>query len=169
MPKQLRIVHYPSPVLRRKTKFVKEFGPSVVKLGEQMLKVMKQENGIGLAAPQVGISKKIIVVSVADGEETYMLANPKVVWEGPVRESFVEGCLSFPDVEGEVLRPREVRVKAQTLDTGAEIEIPAEGLLARCLQHEIDHLNGILFIDHLAPRNRHQIEPQLKDLERVLA
>lgn len=169
MPKQLRIIHYPSAILRRKTKFVKEFGPNLFKLGEQMLKVMKQENGIGLAAPQVGLSKKIIVVSVSDGEETYMLANPKVVWEGPVQESFVEGCLSLPEVEGEVLRPRDIRVKAQALDTGEEFELEADGLLARCLQHEIDHLNGVLFIDHLTPRERHQVEPQLKDLERVLA
>lgn len=169
MAKHFSIVHYPVPVLRRKTKYIKSFGPSLVKLGEQMHKFMGRSSGIGLAAPQVGLSKKLIVVDVGEEYEPLMLANPKVVWESGDREKFVEGCLSLPGVEGPVIRPTQVRVTAQTLERGDEIEIEADGLLARCLQHEIDHLNAILFVDRLAPKHRHEIEPILQDLERAVA
>ena len=98
-----------------------------------------------------------------------MLANPKVTWQSDATESFVEGCLSLPGIEGPVVRPLEVRVSAQCLEDGGEFEFEADGLLARCLQHEIDHLNGTLFIDRLTPRDLHSVEPDLRELERSVA
>lgn len=169
MPKRLSIVCYPDAILRRKTKYIKKFGPSVTKLGEQMLSLMWESDGIGLAAPQVGISKKLIVVDVGAEEGPLMLANPKVVGQSEATESFVEGCLSLPEIEGPVVRPLEVRVSGQSLEDGEELEIEAGGLLARCLQHEIDHLNCQLFIDHLSPRNLHAVESDLRELERRVA
>ncbi len=168
-PKKLQIVHYPDPVLRRKTKFIKKFGPDLVRLGEQMLKFMVESNGIGLAAPQVGISKKMVVVHVGEGHDPLILINPKVTWKSNTTESYVEGCLSLPSIEGPVERPLKIKVRAQHPENGEEYEFEAEGLEARCIQHELDHLDGVLFIDHLAPKDRFEVQGGLRDLERALA
>ena len=134
---------YGDEILRKKARDVTVFDDNLKTLLEDMAETMKDANGVGLAAPQVGILKKVVVIDVGNG--LIELINPEIVFEeGEVVE--VEGCLSIPGVNGEVARPQKVKVKAQDRN-GKKIEIEGEDLLARALCHEIDHLNGILFVD----------------------
>lgn len=138
-----QIVEIGSEVLREKAVEVKQITPNIVKLIENMLETMYAADGVGLAAPQIGVSKRVIVVDVGDGPVD--LVNP-VVLEREGEESDVEGCLSIPGVQGEVVRA--AKVKVQGLNRKGELQdITAEGLFARALQHEIDHLEGVLFVD----------------------
>lgn len=133
------------PVLREKAKSVPEITPQIQRLLTDMVETMYDAEGIGLAAPQVGISKRIIVIDVQDETGVLKLINPEIVKrEG--KDLSVEGCLSFPGVAGEVERDESVTVRAQDID-GNTVEYCATGLLARAFQHEIDHLDGILFVD----------------------
>ena len=137
------IVEVGADVLREKAKEVREITPNILKLLDNMLDTMYAANGVGLAAPQIGVSKRVIVVDV--GEGPVELINP-VILASKGEENDVEGCLSIPGVTGDVSRAAWVRV--QGLDrNGKQTEIEAEGYLARAFQHEIDHLEGILFID----------------------
>jgi peptide deformylase len=138
-----KIVELGDPVLRKKCRPVPVVNRSIQKLLDDMAESMYAANGVGLAAPQVGISKRVVVVDVGDG--LWELVNPEIVYsEG--EEIGVEGCLSIPGVAGEVKRAYKVRVRG--LDRKGNIKvISAEGLGARALQHELDHLDGILFID----------------------
>lgn len=134
---------YGDDILRKKAKNVRVFNNSLTELLADMAETMKAANGVGLAAPQVGILKRAVVIDV--GEGLIELVNPRIVHqEGEAVE--VEGCLSIPGVLGEVARPQKVKVKAMDRE-GNPIEIEGEGLLARALCHEIDHLDGVLFID----------------------
>jgi peptide deformylase len=134
---------YGDDILRKKAKNVRVFNNSLSELLADMAETMKAANGVGLAAPQVGILKRAVVIDV--GEGLIELVNPRIVHqEGEAVE--VEGCLSIPGVLGEVARPQKVKVKAVDRE-GNPIEIEGEGLLARALCHEIDHLDGVLFID----------------------
>lgn len=134
---------YGDEILRKKAKNVKVFDDNLRILLEDMAETMKDANGVGLAAPQVGILKKVVVIDL--GEGLIELVNPEIISEeGEVVE--VEGCLSIPGVNGEVARPRKVKVRAMDRN-GKEFDIEGEGMLARAFCHEIDHLNGILFID----------------------
>lgn len=132
------------PVLRQKAMEVKKITPAVIRLLEDMLETMDAAQGIGLAAPQVGIEKRIIVIKLGKIDLTELI-NPIIIMaEG--EEVAVEGCLSFPGLYGEVKRAVEVEVEG--LDrNGSKIRVRSKGLLARALQHEIDHLDGILFVD----------------------
>ena len=143
MPNNECIRVYGDPVLRLKAKPVTEFNNRLKSLLEKMAKCMYQARGVGLAAPQVGVSVRAAVIDVGDGLIT--LVNPKITAaEG--EEVDVEGCLSLPGLIGDV--PRSARVTVQALDSeGKEKKISGDGLLARALQHELDHLDGILFID----------------------
>ncbi|KXG75557.1 Peptide deformylase [Fervidicola ferrireducens] len=130
-------------VLRKKSKKVTVFDEKLKELIEDMAETMKWANGVGLAAPQVGILKRVVVIDV--GEGLIELVNPEIIAEeGEVVG--VEGCLSIPGITGEVARPKKVKVRAQN-SKGEFIELEGEDLLARALCHEIDHLDGILFID----------------------
>lgn len=130
-------------VLRKKSKKVTVFDEKLKELIEDMAETMKWANGVGLAAPQVGILKRVVVIDV--GEGLIELVNPEIMAEeGEVVG--VEGCLSIPGITGEVARPKKVKVRAQN-SKGEFIELEGEDLLARALCHEIDHLDGILFID----------------------
>ena len=135
-----------SPVLRVDTRTVTEFTDELRQLAADMFETMHAAQGIGLAAPQVGRDARMAVIDVNGAR--YVIINPEVVFEEG-EERAEEGCLSIPDVYGEVDRARKVVVRAQDLD-GATFEIEADDLLARCLQHEIDHLHGKLFIDYLS-------------------
>jgi peptide deformylase len=135
-----------SPILRAETKIVGEVTDEVRKLADDMFDTMYGAKGIGLAAPQVGRSERVAVVDVED--QRYALVNPEIVWEEG-SERAEEGCLSIPDIYGDVDRAQRVLVRALDLE-GKQIEIEATDLLARCLQHEIDHLHGRLFIDYLS-------------------
>lgn len=138
-----QIVEVGAEVLREKAKEVPEVGPSIEKLLDNMADTMYAANGIGLAAPQIGVSKRVVVVDVGEGLLEFI--NPLIV-ERNGEDIETEGCLSIPGVTGDVVRAAEVRV--QGLDRqGKPVDIRAEGMLARALQHEIDHLEGILFID----------------------
>lgn len=138
------------PILREETKPVEEITDELKTLVRDMFETMYLAKGIGLAAPQVGRTERLAVVDVDD--QRFVIINPEVV-EAEGRAKAEEGCLSIPDVYGDVERPARVRVRATDLD-GKEYEIEADGLLARCLQHEIDHLHGKLFLDYLSVLKR---------------
>lgn len=131
------------PVLRKKTESVSKFSPQLNELIEDMIETMLDAEGVGLAAPQVGISKRIIVVK--DNDNIFEIINPEIIsGEGEVLD--IEGCLSLPGIYGEV--PRFSRIEVKGLDRNKkEINISAEGFLSRIFQHEIDHLEGVLFVD----------------------
>ena len=138
-----QIVKLGDPVLREVAKKVPKITPNIIKLLENMKDTLYEARGVGLAAPQIGISKRVVVIDI--GEGLLELINPVIVaQEG--KEVDTEGCLSIPGVEAEVLRAEKVTVEAQNRN-GEKFTISGKGFLARALQHEIDHLNGILFID----------------------
>ena len=162
------IVIYPDPVLRKKAREVKRIDDRVARLAAEMAETMYAAPGIGLAAPQVGVSERVILVDVTGPErkELITLVNPVIVEkEGTV--IFEEGCLSLPEVREKVERAARVLVRGYDLDE-REREIEAEGLLAIALQHEIDHLNGVLFIDYLSRLKRDMIERKLRKWKREI-
>lgn len=141
--RQLRFVG--DPVLRKKSRKIDKIDDRVLTLLEDMVETMYKEEGIGLAAPQVGILKRAVVIDI--GEGPMKIINPEIIYEeGEVID--VEGCLSVPDESGNVKRPEKVKVKYQN-EEGKETIVEADELLARALCHEIDHLDGILYIDKL--------------------
>ena len=137
---KLNIIKYPDPILRKKCQDVKEVTPEIKKLIEDMILTMGKGKGVGLAAPQVGISKNIIVFET--GEGVTALINPKIVKKGRKQFVDIEGCLSFPDIWSKVKRSEMVEVEAKDI-LGRDIKLAASMMSARVLQHEIDHLNGI--------------------------
>lgn len=155
---------YGNEVLRKKTKFIKTYDARLHKLVEDMFETMYCSNGIGLAAPQIGILKKLFVVDTLEPGEKIALANPKILWQSEETWCMSEGCLSIPEVEGDVERPEKIRVRANDPMTGDEIEFDAEGLFARVILHENDHLNGVLFVDHLTSAERAALERKLQEL-----
>src|SRR5258708_5223758 len=129
------------------------------RLGDDMFETMYEAPGIGLAAIQVGVPKRVIVMDLAkkdDPKEPRVLVNPQVLWRSDEKAIYEEGCLSIPEFYEEVERPAQVRVKFLDL-AGAGQELEASGLLATCLQHEIDHLDGVLFIDHISKLKRDRV------------
>lgn len=143
---------YPDPVLRQRAKRVTEIDPSIQKLIDDMAETMKAAPGIGLAATQVGVPLRVIVAEVPGDNGVLVLVNPQVVKKGGERVC-EEGCLSIPGYKGEVKRCEWVKVKG--LDrSGKEIRLKGEELLAQILEHEIDHLNGILYIDRLESKDK---------------
>lgn len=138
-----KVVLTGDPVLRRIAHPVKEVNDNIKKLLNNMAETMYHAKGVGLAAPQVGISKRVIVVDI--GEGLYKLVNPEIVASSGIQDG-PEGCLSVPEVIGDVKRSEHVTVKALD-ENGEAVSIEASGFLARAFQHEIDHLNGILFTD----------------------
>jgi peptide deformylase len=178
----LEIVKYGNPVLRAKGREISAEDMMVQKLASDMLETMRAANGVGLAAQQVGMPVQLTVIDVAGIEdrpsemfiggkavefEKYMpmvLLNP-VLELGVEREIGLEGCLSFPDVTADIPRAARVKARARILD-GSELEFEATGLLARALQHEVDHLNGILFIDRMNAAAKVALAGKLKRLQK---
>ena len=160
--KELEIREYPAEVLKKKAKTVKKFGPELESLAGRMFDIMYETGGVGLAAPQVGISKRIAVIdSRQSPEEKMVLVNPSIVKrEG--EDTLEEGCLSVPEIFGNVKRAGCVEVVAQDV-AGKKIRFTAEGMLARIIQHEVDHLNGHLFIDRLDVVTREQVRAEWKE------
>ena len=136
-------------LLRKKSKKVEEIDDKIKELVDDMIETMHQKDGVGLAAPQVGILKRVVVIDLYDDKGPYVLINPEIVKEKGEQE-VEEGCLSFPDKFGKVKRPAEVVVKALDRD-GQEYKLKGKGLLAQAISHELDHLDGILFIDKIIP------------------
>jgi peptide deformylase len=152
----------PEPVLRQKSKRVKNIDGSVRKLAADMIETMHAASGVGLAAPQVGVPWRVIVIGMP-GEEDFVLINPEVVRRSGER-LVTEGCLSVPGYFGEIQRAQRVTVKGKDL-SGKETRIKAEELLAQALEHEIDHLNGVLYIDYLESSDKlHKVEPEVTPL-----
>jgi len=149
------------PVLRRTAEPVETINDEIRQICERMVEAMLRANGVGLAAPQIGISKQIIVLDVEG--DFHVLINPELVSVGGDSETLTEGCLSVPGPHAEVTRHERATVAGTTLD-GERIEITGEGMLARAIQHEIDHLNGRLFLDHLSPARRKSV---IKEFERT--
>jgi len=144
----LKIKTYPDPILKKKAATVTQFGPEEQKLFDNMIETMYEEDGVGLAAPQVGVSKRIFIASptMTQGEE-YVFVNPEII-EVRGRELGLEGCLSLPGISGEIPRAKVIRFKA--LDrSGKPVEMEIKDFFARIIQHELDHLNGILLIDRV--------------------
>jgi peptide deformylase len=160
---------YPDPVLRRGGKTVTQFDGELRTLADRMMEAMYEEGGVGLAAPQVGIELKLLVLNPAgdkkDRSGERVLCNPKLT---PVkkagREFGEEGCLSFPGIQAEVERHVAIRLTYQDLE-GKEQTMEADGWLARIIQHEIDHLDGVFFVDRLTASDKLRVRPQLLELE----
>lgn len=147
----MEIKKNPDPILKRKSAEIKEITEEIRSLGREMVKTMLKNDGIGLAGPQVGVGKRIIVVTMPEGPEVFI--NPVIVSGSRETDLMEEGCLSVPGIFLKIKRSRSVEVEALTLE-GTKVRIKAKGLLARIFQHEIDHLNGILFIDRVSLRQK---------------
>jgi peptide deformylase len=160
----LPLIIAPDARLKQRAEPVARVDERIAHLMDDMLETMYQLNGIGLAAPQVGALVRVIVVDIAEKDEPPAplgLANPEVVWASNETRVYNEGCLSLPEMYADVIRPRTVRIKY--LDrNGVACEIEASDLLATCLQHEIDHLDGLLFVDHISMLKRNMILRKLQ-------
>jgi peptide deformylase len=167
----LPIITAPDPRLKIKAKPVAKVDDKVRRLMDDMLETMYHAIGIGLAAPQVGATERVIVVDVArEGEKPNPLriANPEILWRSDETMTANEGCLSLPEHYADVERPAAIRLRY--LDHENELrEIEAKGLLATCLQHEIDHLDGVLFVDHISTLKRGMILRKLQKAKRARA
>ena len=153
------LIILPDPILRQVSKPIETIDGEVKKLAEDMLETMYDAPGIGLAAIQIGVARRMLVLDVSkEGEDKKPLVfiNPEIVAATDARSVYEEGCLSIPDYYAEVERPAAITVKHLDRD-GKEQVTEADGLLATCLQHEIDHLNGVLFIDHISKLKREMV------------
>lgn len=177
----LKIVHYNDPVLRRKGVKIDRFDPGLARLAQDMVDTMHEAAGIGLAAQQIGQAIQLCVVDLREADvdftweldgahpplELFMpmaLANPAVtVARGTTKTIYEEGCLSFPKIRGDVERPEKIAVKFHD-EHGVPHTLTCDGLLARCIQHEVDHLNGVLFIDRMTKKARATVDDAVKAL-----
>jgi peptide deformylase len=153
------ILVLPDAKLRAVCKPVARVDEEVRKLMDDMLETMYDAPGIGLAAPQVGVVKRIVVIDIARKEEPpqpLYLINPEITWASEEKSTYEEGCLSIPEYYEEVERPQAVRLRYLDRD-GAAQEMEASGILATAIQHEVDHLNGVLFIDHISKLKRDRV------------
>lgn len=151
----VKLLHYPDNALVRAAERVEDPGESAADVAREMVAVMREHSGIGLAANQVGMLKRIVVADVTGGEQTPMLlANPEILESSRETNVHEEGCLSLPGIVAQVKRPARVKVRAHDLAIGRPVEFTAFGMLATCLQHEVDHLDGILFVDRVSRLKR---------------
>lgn len=160
----LPIVQYPNIALSSRAEPVTEFNEELKQLAADMTETMYAAPGVGLAANQVGVLKRIVVIDVSeDKSDLKVLVNPSVVEHSDTLKDYEEGCLSLKGLYEHVKRPDHVRVRAQDLD-GNPVEFEAEGILAVCVQHEIDHLDGVVFIDHLSRLKKDRACQKLRKL-----
>lgn len=159
----LKIVTYPDLVLRQQAERIRSMDREIRSLIDEMAEVMYTDDGVGLAAPQVGVSKQLIVVDA--GEGLMSLINPEIVKTGDEVETMEEGCLSLPGIRVNVGRKSRIGIRGMN-ERGEFVDMNVEGLAARVFQHEIDHLNGILIIDHASSIQRRLLQPKLKQLKR---
>lgn len=163
---KLKLYEYPHPVLKKKAEKVAAVDDELRKFLDDMLETMYAEAGVGLAAPQVGVSKRVVVIDIAhEGEKPapMFLVNPEIIWRSEEKQICEEGCLSLPEQRAEVERPASVRVKYLDYN-GKACELLAEEFLAVAVQHELDHLDGILYIDHLSRLKRQMLVKKLSKL-----
>lgn len=167
----LPLVIAPDPRLKICSEAVTEVNDDIRKLVDDMVETMYASNGIGLAAVQVGVHKRVLVMDInppaQDGSsKPVVIINPEIISSSPDINVYEEGCLSFPGQYAEVKRPTKVTVRFLDYD-GKSQQIEADGLLATCIQHEIDHLNGVTFVDHLSPVKRDIIVRKVKKAKRA--
>ena len=180
-PMPLRIVHFNDPILRAKGEKVTAFDAELTRLANEMVETMHEAGGIGLAAQQIGRALQLCVVDLRESSEKFSweldgarppldlfmpmaIANPQVtVVKGTPETVFEEGCLSFPKIRGDVVRPDAIEVKFKD-QAGVPHILKCDGLFARCIQHEVDHLNGVLFIDRMDKKTRASIDDAVKAL-----
>lgn len=169
-----------APILKKKARKVDKITPEIMNIGEQMIDTMAAFDGVGLAGPQYGVDQRIVAFNIPMREEgcqspgealmlpmmPMVVINPEITEFGSDMLESEEGCLSLPEIWGPVVRPATVKFKAQLLN-GNNIECECGGLLARCIQHELDHLDGILFVDRMEPDEFDEVEPALRRLERA--
>jgi peptide deformylase len=163
------ILIVPDPRLKKACAPVGEVNDEIRDLLDDMLETMYAAPGIGLAAPQIGVMKRVVVMDVSDDKdkpEPMKLINPEIIWESEDISVYQEGCLSIPEQYADVERPAEVGVRYLD-ENGKEHEIEAEGLLATCIQHEIDHLDGVLFTDYLSALKRNMILKKVQKLQKT--
>ena len=165
-PDQLKIVSYPDPVLRQKAEPVEEITDETRAVAQRMLELMHEAPGVGLAAPQVGLSWRMFVVNATgDPADDHVFINPELVNPGRTLEDDEEGCLSLPGIRAEIRRPKQVTIRATDLE-GKAIELTSDDFDARVWQHEFDHLDGVLIIDRMARIDRMANQQAIRDLER---
>jgi peptide deformylase len=145
-------------ILRKKSRAVEVVDDKIKELVDDMIETMHKQDGVGLAAPQVGVLKRVVVIDLYDDKGPYVLINPEILKEKGEQE-VDEGCLSFPNKFAKVIRPEEVTVKAWDRD-GKEYKLKGKGLLAQAISHEVDHLNGILFVDRMIPGTLEVMNPE---------
>tara|TARA_B100001093_G_scaffold380806_1_gene366290 strand:- start:57 stop:605 length:549 start_codon:yes stop_codon:yes gene_type:complete len=163
---KLEVLHFPDKRLRKIAVPVKKVDNEIKNIIEQMFLTMYEEKGIGLAATQVNIHKRIIVIDVSENKDKKIfLINPEIISLSDDIDTMEEGCLSVPGFYETVSRPKTVKVSSLDYD-GKQIEIKANGLLSTCIQHEIDHLNGKLFVDHISSLKRSRIEKKITKLRK---
>lgn len=161
-----RILCYPDPKLRTIAKPVTEVNEEIRCLVDDMFETMYDHNGVGLAATQIDVHQRVITIDVTDNRsEPITLINPEITWLGELQEG-LEGCLSFPGVFDKILRAEQIRFKAQDRN-GAWYEREAEGLLAVCVQHELDHLAGKLMVDYLSPLKKSRVLKKMQKMHRI--
>lgn len=165
------IVYYGDPVLREKTEKITEVDREIKDLVRDMIATLKDAGGLGLAAPQVGASKRVFIIDLTSidlTESVKVFINPKIIYASENEVIMEEGCLSFPGIYQRIQRPEVVKVKATDLE-GKEFTLEASGMLARAIQHENDHLNGVLYIDHFSPLSKALVKGKLNKLKKMAA
>lgn len=164
----LTILRYPDPRLHKVAKPVTVFDARLKKLAADMAETMYDAPGVGLAATQVDVHEQLIVIDTSEThDDLRVFINPEIVWASEEKQVYEEGCLSVPGIYDGVERPARVRVRALDLD-GKPFELEADGLLAVCIQHEMDHLKGKVFVEYLSPLKRNRIKSKLQKEEREL-
>jgi peptide deformylase len=164
----LNILRYPDPRLHKIAKPVTAFDDRLKKLVADMAETMYDAPGVGLAAPQVDVHEQLVVIDTSEtNDQLQVFINPEIIWASEERKIYDEGCLSVPGIYDNVERPSEVKVRAFDLD-GNPFELQADGLLAVCIQHEMDHLLGKVFVEYLSPLKRNRIKTKMLKEERDL-
>ncbi len=164
----LNILNYPDPRLFKKAKPVAVVDERIRQLARDLAETMYAAPGIGLAATQVDVHERVVVIDVSDTrDQLQVLINPELLWSSEDKQVFEEGCLSVPGIYDKVERPERVKVRALN-ERGESFELNAEGLLAVCIQHEMDHLLGKVFVDYLSPLKQMRIKTKMKKLMRAM-
>lgn len=162
-----QLVYYGNSTLNQIAREIMHIDQDIIDLIESMFNVMYREKGVGLAAPQVDVPHRLFVIDIESRNgPSLALINPEIVSASEEKVPYEEGCLSVPGISAEIMRPKEISVKAITAE-GKEISFDADGLLARVIQHELDHLNGRLFIDHLDDYVKKELTPELKKIKKL--
>ena len=164
----LNILRYPDARLHKVAKPVTEFGDRIHRLVADMAETMYDAPGVGLAASQVDVHEQLLIVDITETKDDLrVFINPEITWASPEKQVYDEGCLSVPGIYDGVERPARVKVRALDLD-GKPFEVEADGLLAVCIQHEMDHLKGKVFVEYLSPLKRNRIKTRMLKEEREL-